>query len=297
MSKDLFSRYIWLVDTIRRHGRITRSELNRLWIQAPFSGGRPLARRSFFNYREGIQQVFDITVMCDTSTFEYYIEENDEYDSSVTNWVLNSTSISNMLTASRDISGRIFLEQIPSARLHLDKVVESLRRNVRIKFDYSPYYRSQTTHGIVLEPYFLKIFRQRWYITGLNVRDGKIKTYALDRMAAVNLTTENFSLPADFDPESFSRDAFGIIFSQWEVHNIVIRADLRQAKYLRTLPLHHSQQEMLHDTFSDFHYRMRITPDFVRELLSFGPSVTVISPPELKAMIVESLKATLTNYE
>ena len=256
-----------------------------------------MARRSFFNYREGIQQVFDITVMCDPSTFEYYIEENDEYDSSVTNWVLNSTSISNMLTASRDISGRIFLEQIPSARLHLDKVVESLRRNVRIKFDYSPYYRSQTTYGIVLEPYFLKIFRQRWYITGLNVRDGKIKTYALDRMAAVNLTTENFSLPADFDPESFSRDAFGIIFSQGEVHNIVIRADLRQAKYLRTLPLHHSQQEMLHDTFSDFHYRMRITPDFVRELLSFGPSVTVISPPELKAMIVESLKATLTNYE
>ncbi len=31
-------------------------------------------------------------------------------------------------------------------------------------------------------------------------------------------------------------------------------------------------------------------------LLSFGPSVTVISPPELKAMVVSSLRDTLDNY-
>ncbi len=297
MSKDLFSRYVWLVDTIRRHGRITRKDLNKLWEQTPFSNGRPLARRSFFNYREGIQQVFDIDVMCDPSTFEYYIEEHGEHDSSVTSWVLNSTAVSDMLSASRDVSDRIFLEQVPSARLYLGPVVDALRRNVRLRFDYSPYYRSQSTHGILLDPYFLKIFRQRWYVTGLNVNDDKIKTYALDRMSAVSVTTDTFSLPDDFDAESFSRDAFGIIFTQGEVYNVVIRADLRQAKYLRTLPLHSSQQEMVHDTFSDFHYHLRVTPDLVRELLSFGASVTVMSPPELRAMMVEALKASLDNYE
>lgn len=263
---------------------------------APFSEGRPLARRSFFNYREGIQQVFDIDIKCDSSTFEYFIEEHDEYDTSVTNWVLNSTSVSNMLSASRDISNRIFLEQIPSARLYLDQIVDAIRRNVRLRFDYSPYYRSQTTTGILLDPYFLKIFRQRWYITGMNITDGKIKTYALDRMSTVNVTTDSFVLPDDFDAESFSRDAFGIIFTQGEVHEIVLRADTRQAKYLRTLPLHPSQQEMLHDTFSDFHYRLRITPDLVREILSFGASVTVISPPQLRVMVKDALKNALDNY-
>lgn len=255
-----------------------------------------MARRSFFNYREGIQQVFDIDVKCDPSTFEYYIEERDDYDSSVTNWVLNSTSVSNMLSASRDVSNRIFLEQVPSARRFLDMVVDSLRRNVRLCFDYSPYYRSQTTRGILLEPYFLKIFRQRWYITGFNVADGKIKTYALDRMDSVHVTTESFDVPADFDAASYSRDAFGIIFSQGDVYNVVIRADIRQAKYLRTLPLHQSQQEMIHDSFSDFHYRLRITPDLVRELLSFGPSIEVIAPPQLRAMMEDSLTQTLARY-
>lgn len=287
---------MWIVDTIRRHGRITRKELDRLWMLSPFSEGKPLARRSFFNYREGIQQVFDIDVKCDPSTFEYYIEERDDYDSSVTNWVLNSTSVSNMLSASRDVSNRIFLEQVPSARRFLDMVVDSLRRNVRLCFDYSPYYRSQTTRGILLEPYFLKIFRQRWYITGFNVADGKIKTYALDRMDSVHVTTESFDVPADFDAASYSRDAFGIIFSQGDVYNVVIRADIRQAKYLRTLPLHQSQQEMIHDSFSDFHYRLRITPDLVRELLSFGPSIEVIAPPQLRAMMEDSLTQTLARY-
>ena len=45
-----------------------------------------------------------------------------------------------------------------------------------------------------------------------------------------------------------------------------------------------------------FTYRMRLTPDLVKELLSFGPNVTVISPPELRAMVTEQLKATLDNY-
>ena len=45
MSKDLFNRYIWLVDTIKRYGHITREELNARWKKSPFSNGEPLPRR------------------------------------------------------------------------------------------------------------------------------------------------------------------------------------------------------------------------------------------------------------
>ena len=105
-----------------------------------------------------------------------------------------------------------------------------------------------------------------------------------------------FTIPADFDAESYSQYSFGIIFSHGEVKDIMIRANSQQAKYLRTLPLHHTQNEMVHDEYSMFTYRMRLTPDLVKELLSFGPNVTVISPPELRAMVTEQLKATLDNY-
>ena len=108
---------------------------------------------------------------------------------------------------------------------------------------------------------------------------------------------ETFVIPEDFDAESYTKYSFGIIFSQGEIKNVSIKTDSRQAKYLRALPLHQSQQEMIHDTYSIFNYRLRITPDFVQELLSHGPSITVLDPPELKAMVVTSLEESLANYK
>ena len=31
MAKNYFNRYVWLIDTINRHGHISREEISRLW--------------------------------------------------------------------------------------------------------------------------------------------------------------------------------------------------------------------------------------------------------------------------
>lgn len=297
MSKDLFSRYIWLIDTIKRYGRITREELNARWKRSPFSNGESLPRRTFYNYRLAIEDIFSINIECDSSTFEYYIEDVDVHNESVTNWLLNSAAMSNVLSGSREVSNRIFLEDVPSAREYLSVVIDSLKENIAIKFTYQPFSRSNATPDIELEPYFLKIFRQRWYVTGRNVKEDKIKTYALDRMKDVILGQEQFAMPEDFDAESYFKHSFGIVFSQGEVKHVAIKTSARQAKYFRALPLHSSQQEMIHDAYSIFYYKLRITTDFVQELLSHGPQLTVIDPPELRAMMVTSLQESLANYE
>ena len=54
---------------------------------------------------------------------------------------------------------------------------------------------------------------------------------------------------------------------------------------------------MVHDDFSHFSYKMRITDDFVAELLSYGPKITVISPPELRAIVRDRLTSSLANYQ
>jgi predicted DNA-binding transcriptional regulator YafY len=54
---------------------------------------------------------------------------------------------------------------------------------------------------------------------------------------------------------------------------------------------------MVHDAYSIFKYNLRITPDFVEELLSHGPRVVVVSPPELRAMVMNELEASIRNYK
>ena len=297
MARNLVNRYVWLVDTISRYGRITLKDLKSAWLRSDISEGKPLARRTFFHYRDGVEEMFDINIQCDKSTFEYYIDDSgSEENARLKSWLVDSVSLSGMLSNAHDISGRIILENVPSAREHLPVIIDALKQNHRIGFSYKSYTRSRPTDGVVLEPYFVKIFKQLWYVIGLNVNDGLIKTYSLDRISRLNLLQETFTMPGDVNPSEFFRDCFGIITNKNSAKRIVLRVEPTQAKYFRALPLHPSQQEEVHDEYSVFTYRMRITYDLKEEIMSHGASIEVLEPKELKTLICTELEQALMNY-
>ena len=298
MARNLINRYVWLVDTISRYGRITLKDLNQVWLRSPISEGKPLARRTFFHYRDGVEEMFDINIQCDKSTFEYYIDDSgNESNARLRSWLVDSVSMSGMLSNAHDISERIMLENVPSAREHLPVIIDAMKQNRRIRFSYKSYTRSLPTNGIVLEPYFVKIFKQLWYVIGMNVNEGVVKTYSLDRISSLNLLQETFVMPDDINPSEFFKDCFGIITNKNSAKRIVLRVEPTQAKYFRALPLHHSQQEEVHDHYSVFSYKMRITYDLKEEIMSHGASIEVLEPKELKMLIRNEMENALAHYD
>ena len=298
MARNLINRYVWLVDTISRYGRITLKDLNEVWLRSPISEGKPLARRTFFHYRDGVEEMFDINIQCDKSTFEYYIDDSgNESNARLRSWLVDSVSMSGMLSNAHDISERIMLENVPSAREHLPVIIDAMKQNRRIRFSYKSYTRSLPTIGIVLEPYFVKIFKQLWYVIGMNVNEGVVKTYSLDRISSLNLLQETFVMPEDINPSEFFKDCFGIITNKNSAKRIVLRVEPTQAKYFRALPLHHSQQEEVHDHYSVFSYKMRITYDLKEEIMSHGASIEVLEPKELKMLIRNEMENALAHYD
>ena len=298
MARNLINRYVWLVDTISRYGRITLKDLNEVWLRSPISEGKPLARRTFFHYRDGVEEMFDINIQCDKSTFEYYIDDSgNESNARLRSWLVDSVSMSGMLSNAHDISERIMLENVPSAREHLPVIIDAMKQNRRIRFSYKSYTRSLPTNGIVLEPYFVKIFKQLWYVIGMNVNEGVVKTYSLDRISSLNLLQETFVMPDDINPSEFFKDCFGIITNKNSAKRIVLRVEPTQAKYFRALPLHHSQQEEVHDHYSVFTYKMRITYDLKEEIMSHGASIEVLEPKELKMLIRNEMENALAHYD
>ena len=298
MARNLINRYVWLVDTISRYGRITLKDLNEAWLRSDISEGKPLARRTFFHYRDGVEEMFDINIQCDKSTFEYYIDDTgEESNARLRSWLVDSVSMSGTLSNAHDVSGRIMLENVPSAREHLPVIIDALKQNRRIRFSYKSYTRSQPTDGILLEPYFVKIFKQLWYVIGMNVKDKQIKTYSLDRISSLNILQDTFDMPEEVKPSEFFKDCFGIITNHNSAKRIVLRVEPTQAKYFRALPLHSSQQEEVHDNYSIFTYRMRITYDLKEELMSHGASIEVLAPQELKTLIRTELEEALKNYQ
>lgn len=76
MTKDLFDKYIWLVDTIYRAGKITFEEINERWLRSRLSEGKDLPLRTFHNWRIAIEQVFDII----SDSFGIIVEDVDVQD-------------------------------------------------------------------------------------------------------------------------------------------------------------------------------------------------------------------------
>ena len=134
MAKDAFKTYIWLLDTIQRHGRIKLVDLKEKWLASSVNDlRRPLADRTFKNYRENIEQIFDIVIKCDRATNEYFIDNEYDLDgNSIRDWMLNSLSLRNLLNESAGLHDRILLEDVPSSHRFLTSVFDSMRDNKKL---------------------------------------------------------------------------------------------------------------------------------------------------------------------
>lgn len=297
MSKNAINKYVWIVDTIQRYGRITREKLNYLWVNSSLSEGMPLLRRTFYNYRNDIAEMFNIEIALDTSTYEYYIaDDNSEQSSRLINLLLDSASISGMLRDAHDVTDRIILEDVPSSRINLPLIMQALKSCNRITFSYRSYNRVNPSHDVDIKPYCLRLFKQLWYVIGYNLKDKKIKTYSLDRMSNVTINPETFKMPTDFNGNTYFKNCFGVMTSKGKAKKIILKVTPNKAKYLRALPLHHTQREDIHDKYSLFYYKLFLTNDLVSEILSHGSEMQVISPIELRALVISHLQNALNQY-
>ena len=120
MASNLFKRYIWLADTIHRYGPITLAEIRARWQHSALYDGRPLARRTFHSHRDAVEDLFDISIVCDERTNRYSIANSEDLNShNITNWLLDSFAVGQSLREARTLHNRVLVEEVPSARGHL----------------------------------------------------------------------------------------------------------------------------------------------------------------------------------
>lgn len=72
----------------------------------------------------------------------------------------------------------------------------------------------------------------------------------------------------------------------------------KYTKFLRSLPLHHSQKEVeTNEDFSIFTYQLCIERDFISEILSNGTDIEVLEPQLLREEVSATIRKMLGKYE
>ena len=294
----LFNCYIWLLNTIAR-GPISRAAIDEKWAHSSVNEYKQdyLPESNFHRWKTTVELLFEVKIKCNGNN-EYYIEEaTDLRNADLRLRLLNLMSMDSLLKDSKELSDQILFEPIPSGEKFLAPIIEALRDKTAIEMTYQGFTKDYPATFIV-EPYCLKMFKQRWYMLAHSVGRDKTLIYSLDRVHALEPTTQKYQLPKDFDAEFYFRNVYGVSGMEDQPQEVEIKIEAYQANFLRSLPLHPSQTEIeRQEQYSVFRYNLVPAFEFKQELRKHGSVLEVLKPQWLRDEFRKDIEYQLSKYQ
>lgn len=288
---------IWLVHLLLKR-KATRQEINNAWRKSTYYDGKDISRNTFLEYKRKAEELFGIDIACDRRTNQYLIEEPDALKSDqLKKWLLSSLSAVITIEQSKNLSQRIMLEQTSGGESFLPTITEAMSANLCINVIYKPFWNDEP-YSFILNPYFIRLFKQRWYLIGFSHKHKMIRVFAFDRIQEVNISEQKFIMPEGLNVENYFFDNFGIM-QQDDIKSETIRLKFitEQGIYIETKPLHHSQRLVSKNSeFMIFDFYLKPTFDFFQEVLSYGSDVEVLAPESLRVQVTQCIQCMATIY-
>ncbi len=298
MVTELLQKYIWLVQTFIRAGQngLSLSEIEDRWEERFDSS---YSRRTFNNHREAVEEVFGIRIECNRSTNRYYVGYSEDIadENAEMAWLINTFTVNNILSLGKErLSGRVSVEDIPSGHTHLTSIMEAMTEGCEITVDYKKYSaaEAETLH---LRPYAVKEYAKRWYLIAYCIERDGLRVYGLDRITKLESSDRKFKMAKNFDVDDLFSTSFGIYLPEGKARTITFRTSETEARFLRDLPLHRSQEEVSREghsvTFSIF-----VCPDrnLTMEFCKYGSRIEVLSPADVREAVASELRLTAEKY-
>ncbi|TCN61628.1 helix-turn-helix transcriptional regulator [Acetobacteroides hydrogenigenes] len=256
-----------------------------------------ISLRTFQRDCKLISKVYKIEIEYDPHVKGYRIISDN--DSVLNQRMLEAYDIFNALNLAEQLSNHIhFEDRRPQGTENLYGILHAITNAKLIKFGYQKFWDDSPTNRCV-EPYALKEFKNRWYILAKDRGDNRIKSFALDRLTDFEVANEEFSYPSNFNINQHYQSCFGIISPDGhQPEEVILSFDAHQGKYIKTLPLHHSQ-EVLVDNEEELVIKLQIyiTFDFKMEILSYGDNVRVVKPQSFIDDIKQTYRNALKQYK
>lgn len=293
MSKrESIARYNLIIKKLRKHPASFAEIADYLALESELQEYNfNVSKRTFQRDLEDIRSLYNIDIQFDFSRRVYFLDFDEQSD--VNERILEAFDTFNALNLSDRLSNNIHFEKRrPQGTENLYGLLHAIKNQLQIKFTYQKFWEDELTKRNA-EPYALKEFRNRWYILVKDMKDNQIKSFALDRLSDLDITKKRFQFLDDFNVNKHYRYCFGIISPNGhQPEDIELSFDPFQGKYIKTLPLHESQQILI-DNEEELRIKLTlfITHDFFMELLSYGENLKVIKPESL----INDLKSTFKN--
>lgn len=249
---------------------------------------------------EELKTDFNIDLVYDKKLRGYYIEKNTSTDT-IIQFIKNMSLQANLLEFSKisQESNAIILKEEYNLKgvEWIPVLLNAIQHHLYIEMIYHKFYEEQP-NTYSFQPYGLKEFQGRWYTVGLRKGDTRIIKLGVDRIVDIVITDKKFKRDKNIDLPVFFSRMIGIIDDGGDRERIVISFTPFQANYIRTLPLHWSQKEILtNEKEVQFEYFLLLNHELMQKILSYGAEVKVIKPVALQIKHKEWLRNALEKYK
>jgi predicted DNA-binding transcriptional regulator YafY len=174
-------------------------------------------------------------------------------------------------------------------------VLEAIQKSRLMFVEYGKFNGELKTFEI--KPLLLKEDKQLWYVVGIDASRNSLITLALDRIISNEITETVFEKQV-FSSKDYFQYSFGITVSDVEPEIVVLSFSPYQGNYLKTLPIHHTQ-EVIIDNEKEFRVKLTVIPsyEFYSKIRSYGDQVIVLEPSSIANEVQKSFANALKAYQ
>ncbi len=182
---------------------------------------------------------------------------------------------------------------------HLDFLYQAILKKMVLRVTYQSFKARQAAE-FVFHPFILKEYNNRWFLVGKTGIKKPVVNLALDRIHAVDFDTKIPYMITDFNGDEFYKNTIGAtVLNEEHVEEVFLKIDRRNAPYVLTKPLHHSQEkvETLEDGSVVIKLYVHLNFEFERIIMGFGETMEVMQPRQLRRRIRKKFEKGMELYE
>lgn len=297
MNKTSFNRSIWLLNTIYQSGNegITFEEICSRWANSGMANGKEYPLRSFHNHRKEIEETFNVPILCKKSTNSYYIRPNSQRTQLVSK-LLGLISLSQTLENDNKTLPFISVNVQAGGEGFITIVAKAIQEKRLVKVEISQISNLKSVTYESFQPVGLKNYKDVWYLLGADANQ-EIRLLNLQQVASITLLEGTFEPIADATLKEFLVENYGSRLENIPTMEITFKAPALLAEQLLRNPIHVSQRQIeKKNSYSIFYLNVKPTTDFIRDWMTLGASVEILTPEILKeAIVVEAKKISRKN--
>ncbi len=180
---------------------------------------------------------------------------------------------------------------------YINEILQHIRQQTTVEIEYHSF-SSNSVKTHTMHPYFLKEYRNRWYVVGYHEGYKQLRTLALERMKSITPDYATSYRSSNFDIQAYYQDAIGVSITPGKPERIVFEVSPKEYQYIQSQPIHSSQKCVAQtDESVTVELKVILNYELKSTLLSLGSSVKVLEPESLKSFLQEESQQVLKHYK